>query len=192
MGLSRQEYWSGLPCPPPGDLPDPGIEPASLVSPELAGRFFTTSATWEVWNRKRMKNIVELVQRLQGEGREGETSSSCLIFLPLWTPCPSLTLIIERSLKPPIGATTPLPRCKTFCSLWFMGPSPLLDTDFFFFPDVLISPCWNIRCTVPFTELCQNCQSPRDNFKPSISRQLTPWGVVMCVLSEFCQDQLCH
>ena len=47
MGFSRQEHWSGLPCPPPRDLPDPGIEPASLMSPELAGRFFTTSATWE-------------------------------------------------------------------------------------------------------------------------------------------------
>ena len=35
MGLSRQEYWSGLPCPPPGDLPDPGIKPASPVSPAL-------------------------------------------------------------------------------------------------------------------------------------------------------------
>ena len=45
MGFSRQEYWSGLPCPPPGDLPDPGIEPASLTSSALAGRFFTPSAT---------------------------------------------------------------------------------------------------------------------------------------------------
>ena len=45
MGFSRQEYWSGLPCPPPGDLPIPGIEPVSLMSPALAGRFFTSSAT---------------------------------------------------------------------------------------------------------------------------------------------------
>jgi len=42
MGLSQQEHCSGLPFPPPGHLLDPGIEPASLVSPELAGRFFTT------------------------------------------------------------------------------------------------------------------------------------------------------
>ena len=48
MGFSRQEDWNGLPCPPPGDLPDPGIKPASVMSPALAGRFFTTSATWEV------------------------------------------------------------------------------------------------------------------------------------------------
>ena len=46
MGFSRREYWSGLPCPPPGDLPDPGIKPMSL-STALAGGFFTTSATWE-------------------------------------------------------------------------------------------------------------------------------------------------
>ena len=45
--FSRQEYWSGLLHPPPGDLPDPGIESVSLISPVLAGRFFTTSATWE-------------------------------------------------------------------------------------------------------------------------------------------------
>ena len=47
MGFSRQEYWNGLPCLPPGDLPDPGIESASLTFPALASGFFTTSATWE-------------------------------------------------------------------------------------------------------------------------------------------------
>ena len=47
LGFHRQEYWTGLPCPPPGDLPDPRIEPVSLTSPALAGRFFTTSAAWE-------------------------------------------------------------------------------------------------------------------------------------------------
>ena len=44
MGFSRKEYWSGLPCPLPGDLPNSGIEPVSLMSPTLAGVFFTTSA----------------------------------------------------------------------------------------------------------------------------------------------------
>ena len=47
MGFSRQEHWSRLPCPPPGDLPHPGIEPTSLMSLALAGGFFTTSATEE-------------------------------------------------------------------------------------------------------------------------------------------------
>ena len=50
MGLSRQEYWNGLSCPPPGDLPDPGMEPVSLTSPALGGGFFTTSANWEAQN----------------------------------------------------------------------------------------------------------------------------------------------
>ena len=46
MGFSRQKCWSGLPCPPPGASPNPGIW-TSLMSPALAGGFFTTSATWE-------------------------------------------------------------------------------------------------------------------------------------------------
>ena len=41
-GFSRQEYWSGLPFPSPGDLPDPGIQPTSLASPALVGGFCTT------------------------------------------------------------------------------------------------------------------------------------------------------
>ena len=42
MGFSRQEYWSGLPCPSPGDILDLGIKSKSLMSPALLGRFFTT------------------------------------------------------------------------------------------------------------------------------------------------------
>ena len=47
MEFSRQEYWSGLSCPSPGVLPNPGIELTSLMSPALAGEFFTTSFPWE-------------------------------------------------------------------------------------------------------------------------------------------------
>ena len=47
MGFSRQEYWSGLPCPPPGDLSDPRIEPGTPQSPALPGGFFITGTTWE-------------------------------------------------------------------------------------------------------------------------------------------------
>ena len=46
MGLSREEYWSGLPCPPPGNLPDSVMKPLYLMSPALAGEFFTASTTW--------------------------------------------------------------------------------------------------------------------------------------------------
>ena len=52
MGLSRQAYCSGLPCPHPRDLPNPGVKPKSLTSPALAGRFLTTSATWEAHTYK--------------------------------------------------------------------------------------------------------------------------------------------
>lgn len=46
-GILQARYWSGLLCPPPGDIPDPGMEPMSLLSPALAGTFFTTRATRE-------------------------------------------------------------------------------------------------------------------------------------------------
>ena len=52
MGFSRQEHWSGVPSPPPGHLPDPGIEPASPTSPALAGRFFTTEPPGKSGNCK--------------------------------------------------------------------------------------------------------------------------------------------
>ena len=51
IGFSRQEYWSGLLFPSPGNLPDPEMEPMSLVSPALAGRFFTINITWEAQNK---------------------------------------------------------------------------------------------------------------------------------------------
>ena len=54
LGFSREEHQSGLPCPLPGDLPDPGIE--SLMSPALAGRFFTTSAIWEAHEKSQNKS----------------------------------------------------------------------------------------------------------------------------------------
>ena len=45
--ISRLDYWSGLPCPPSGDLPQPGIEQVTPGFPALAGEFFTTSSAWE-------------------------------------------------------------------------------------------------------------------------------------------------
>ena len=68
MGFSMQEYWSGLPYPPPGDLPDPGIEPASLMSPVLAGECFTTSATWEAGNSLVHTYILSLLDLLPTPG----------------------------------------------------------------------------------------------------------------------------
>ena len=69
MGFSRQEYWSGLPCLPPGDLPDTGIEPAPLFSPALAVEFFTTSATWEAPLSEVTLNNKRAVAQFQGQGK---------------------------------------------------------------------------------------------------------------------------
>ena len=62
MGFPRQEYWSGLPFPSPSDLPYPGLKPMSLVSPELSGRSFPTSDTWEVQNF-RLNHVKEFLKR---------------------------------------------------------------------------------------------------------------------------------
>ena len=72
--FSRQEYWIGLPCPPPGGLPDPGIEPASLTYPALAGGFFTSSTTWEslvpitcchILSKACLRTLLSLFSKLQ-------------------------------------------------------------------------------------------------------------------------------
>ena len=88
MGFSRQEYWSGLPCPPPGDLPNPRKELLSLRSPALAGGFFTTSATWEalLW--------IRCIQKPNSSGRSGSCCSSfllCNLLLPFFPPLQSLS-----------------------------------------------------------------------------------------------------
>ena len=62
VGLSRQEYWSGLPCPPPEDLPNPGTEPASLKSPALAGRFFTNISMYMFSHCGSLKIIMNIIK----------------------------------------------------------------------------------------------------------------------------------
>ena len=109
VGFSRQEYWSGVPFPSPGDLLTPGTECVSLRSPALAGGFFTTSATWEAlinyvgyeaifWSKhtynSKMKEVYSLctyiymflIQRVEGsslstEKRFLETHSPSIFWL---------------------------------------------------------------------------------------------------------------
>ena len=57
MGFSRQEYWSELPFPSPGYFPDPGIEPTSLMTPALAGRFNTNATQSEQPSSKSLQTI---------------------------------------------------------------------------------------------------------------------------------------
>ena len=89
MGFPRQGYWSGLPCPPPGDLPQAGIEPVPLTSPALAGGFFTLSATWEA---------------LQGLGKGVTEAPLTHVLKPS-----ALCLILgEEASTSPAGSSAPL------------------------------------------------------------------------------------
>ena len=75
MGFSRQEYWSGLPCPPPGTLPKQGIELTSLMSPALAGGFFTTSPAWEdltIPHKNLLQLIIQQSSRIQNTQKPTE------------------------------------------------------------------------------------------------------------------------
>ena len=92
IGLSRQEYWSGLPCPPAGDLPDSGIKPVSLISAALAGSIFTTFATWEAyqrflpapeWRDLRIQTSIQPFSSAQTQVLEGKNSVFCFSVPPL-------------------------------------------------------------------------------------------------------------
>ena len=81
MGFCRQEYWSGLPCSPPGDLPDPGVEPMSLTCAVLASGFFTSSTAWK-------PNGTGKTQTIPIYGAQtGAESAELLRRLRLWTCC---------------------------------------------------------------------------------------------------------
>ena len=84
MGFSRQVYWSGLPCPPPGDISDPRIKPMSLRSPTLAGRFFTTAPP-----RKTGEYDISSVQSL----------SPVHLFATPWAEAHKASLSISNSLS---------------------------------------------------------------------------------------------
>ena len=89
QGFSRQEYWTGLPCPPPGDLPNPGIETASLKSPALAGGFFTTDATCEAHQRI-------LTNHQECRTITSRASVRCLYPSPIRWPHPAFQLALEE------------------------------------------------------------------------------------------------
>ena len=95
MGFSRQEYWSGLPFPPPGDLPNPGIEPAS---PALAGRFFTTEPPEMAYQSLYIIDVHNLVS------------------LEIRTPCETITT--AYAIKTPIlSKASSWPSCLLFVYL---------------------------------------------------------------------------
>ena len=82
MGFSRQEYWSGLLWPPPGDLLDLGIKPVSLISPVLVGGVFTTGTPWEAPVAQQQRICLQCIRRgsgkSPGEGHGHPLQYSCL------------------------------------------------------------------------------------------------------------------
>ena len=109
MGFSRQEYWSELPCPPPGDLPNPGIKPVSLVSPELAGRFFATGTTWEAQSYSKSSLESSIMPH------HGITQPEYILVILI------LKLVYVSSLR--VGSTSP---CPSLTSVWIPNTIPSL------------------------------------------------------------------
>ena len=83
MKFSRQEYWIGLPCPLPSDLPDPGIKPILLISPALAGWFFNTSDNWEALTNNQLSSV--------------QLPSRVWLFVTPWTAACQASLSITNS-----------------------------------------------------------------------------------------------
>ena len=111
MGFSRQECWNGFSFPPPGDLPNPGMEPLSLRAPALAGRFFTASATWEALGESCILPILQLWR------------------LSILGACPKMGL----DMRGPLGCCLPgglsAQQCSSICDLWLLL---LLHNNFYF------------------------------------------------------------
>ena len=82
MQFYKQEYFSGLLCPPPGDLPNPGIEPSSLLSPALTGRFFTTGTIWKAPLSMYMYQIANILWVIKKAREFRKTSTSALLTMP--------------------------------------------------------------------------------------------------------------
>ena len=110
MGFSRKEYWSGLSCPPPGNLPNPGTETVSLSSLALVGEFFTTSTTWEALGSRIGTENITSFQRIWKlrSGRSGslpQCQENCTYFVKLkkskikcWEGCgPKGPLLLDNS-----------------------------------------------------------------------------------------------
>ena len=112
-GLSRQEYWSGLPFPPPGDLPDPGIEPylssppRSLTSPALAGGFFTTDTIWEAHRESKKTRVLAFTWKGCRRVAGGEH-----------TPHPSADCVLQGGLVCPVLSPPPFPSLSPVWGPW--------------------------------------------------------------------------
>ena len=113
MGFSRQDYWSGLPWPPPGDCRDPGTEPVSLKSPVLSGSFFTTSSTWEAsilnqWGRGIYKNSCLIYNGILLSHKRNKIGSC----VEMWM---DLENVIQREVNQKWSEVKVAQSCPTLC-----------------------------------------------------------------------------
>ena len=115
MGFSRQEYWSGLSCLPPGDFPGSGIEPKSMSS-VMAGWFFNTSTTWEAHVNytpvKKKKTVSQKGNRTckWGAEREEQRASETqpkLFSRPSWEKKTVPSLTKKKFKQPPKSVISP-------------------------------------------------------------------------------------
>ena len=117
VGFSRQQCWSGLPCPPPGDLPNSRIKPMPLRFPAFAGQVFTTSATWEAWCIYVTPNLPARLILPFAPMSTYPFSTSLFLFLPWKQVC---LYHFSRSCA-----------CVLICNIWlWMGPLPSLNLTF--------------------------------------------------------------
>ena len=140
MGFSRQEYWNGLQCSPPGDLADPRIEHVSLLSPALASRFLTTSATWEDPWPGGGGNMPEELRA----GRRDLTGHLKLVSLP-----EPIKHSLTRTVSPGLPETTQREACLTQSlthsrnpGKWALFTLPASSTAVLSFHTSALPPSW--------------------------------------------------
>jgi len=103
MGFSRQEYWTGLPCRPPGDLPNPGIKPTSSMSPAFQDRFLTTSTTCNSTREHLSKpKSYPWCNTINWSTEHMERSDKCLFLFQDQIQDPTLHLAVMPPWSPPI------------------------------------------------------------------------------------------
>ena len=108
MQFPRQEYWSGLPFPPPGNFPNPRIKPTSQVSPTLAGGFFTTSTTWEALQPRELRLICSMPYL--GKGKASVHVLTAWLFVSDAMPA-RLHLLVATTLAKSIKTTIKVVIC---------------------------------------------------------------------------------
>ena len=133
MRFSRQEYWSGLPCPPPEDLPDPGIEPESLTSPALA-----PSGKPQAWGRLSLLASRSRESSLHGGSSSGSPSLGssggllyCRYYRGLFSGQPGSAAAIQHGLSLLAWPSAPLHTRQWLASLLgTVGPAPRANIAF--------------------------------------------------------------